>query len=138
MDSDYKCFVALLTYDGENIVCGETWRRVAVSSESLVYSDMGKIRAIRSVLKDGEPHISSAKVTLVDGVPGCGKTKEILSRVNFDEDLVLVPGKQAAEMIRRRANSSGLVVATKENVRTVDSFLMNYGRGPCQYKSLGA
>ena len=39
---DYKCFVALLTYDGENIVCGETWRRVAVSSESLVYSDMGK------------------------------------------------------------------------------------------------
>jgi len=136
MDSDYKCFVALLTYDGENIVCGETWRRVAVSSESLVYSDMGKIRAIRSVLKDGEPHISSAKVTLVDGVPGCGKTKEILSRVNFDEDLVLVPGKQAAEMIRRRANSSGLIVATKENVRTVDSFLMNYGRGPCQYKRL--
>ena len=34
MDSDYKCFVALLTYDGENIVCGETWRRVAVSSVS--------------------------------------------------------------------------------------------------------
>ena len=30
---------------------------------------MGKIRAIRSVLKDGEPHISSAKVTLVDVVP---------------------------------------------------------------------
>ena len=84
--------------------------------------------------QDGEPHISSAKVTLVDGVPGCGKTKEILSRVNFDEDLVLVPGKQAAEMIRRRANSSGLIVATKENVRTLDSFLMNYGRGPCQYK----
>ena len=57
-------------------------------------------------------------------------------RVNFDEDLVLVPGKQAAEMIRRRANSSGLIVATKENVMTVDSFLMNYGRGPCQYKRL--
>ena len=36
------------------------------------------------------------------------KTKEILSRVNFDEDLILVPGKQAAEMIRRRANSPGL------------------------------
>ena len=27
-------------------------------------------------------------------------------------------------------------MATKENVRTVDSFLMNYGRGPCQYKRL--
>ena len=50
--------------------------------------------------------------------------------------MVLVPGKQAAEMIRRRANSSGLIVATEENVRTVDSFLMNYGRGPCQYKRL--
>ncbi len=136
MDSNYKCFVALLTYDGDNIVCGETWRRVAVSSESMVYSDMGKIRAIRSVLRDGEPLISSARVTLVDGVPGCGKTKEILARVNLDEDLILVPGKQAAEMIRRRANSSGLIVATKDNVKTVDSFLMNYGRGHCQYKRL--
>ena len=35
------------------------------------------------------------------------------SRVNFEEDLILVPGRQAAEMIRRRANASGIIVATK-------------------------
>ena len=40
-------------------------------------------------------------------------------------------------MIRRRANASGIIVATKDNVRTVDSFLMNYGKGArCQFKRL--
>ena len=58
-------------------------------------------------------------------------------RVNFEEDLILVPGRQAAEMIRRRANATGIIVATKDNVRTVDSFLMNYGKGArCQFKRL--
>ena len=40
-------------------------------------------------------------------------------------------------MIRRRANASGIIVATKDNERTVDSFLMNYGKGArCQFKRL--
>ena len=37
----------------------------------------------------------------------------------------IVTGKQAAAMIRRRANSSGLIRATMDNVRTVDPFLMH-------------
>ena len=41
------------------------WRRVAVSSESVVYSDMAKLRTLRRLLKNGEPHVSSAKVVLV-------------------------------------------------------------------------
>ena len=132
-----KYHVALLEHDEFGIITCDNWRRVAVSSESVVYSDMAKLRTLRRLLKDGEPHVSSAKVVLVDGVPGCGKTKEILSRVNFEEDLILVPGRQAAEMIRRRANASGIIVATKDNVRTVDSFLMNYGKGArCQFKRL--
>jgi hypothetical protein len=129
--------VALLEYDEQGIVTCDDWRRVAVSSESVVYSDMAKLRTLRRLLRNGEPHVSNAKVVLVDGVPGCGKTKEILSRVNFDEDLILVPGKQAAEMIRRRANSSGIIVATKDNVKTVDSFMMNFGKNTrCQFKRL--
>lgn len=132
-----KYHVALLEYDEQGIVTCDDWRRVAVSSESVVYSDMAKLKTLRRLLRNGEPHVSSAKVVLVDGVPGCGKTKEILSRVNFDEDLILVPGKQAAEMIRRRANSSGIIVATKDNVKTVDSFMMNFGKSTrCQFKKL--
>nr|CCH64045.1 replication protein [Tobacco mosaic virus] len=132
-----KYHVALLEYDEQGVVTCDDWRRVAVSSESVVYSDMAKLRTLRRLLQNGEPHVSSAKVVLVDGVPGCGKTKEILSRVNFDEDLILVPGKQAAEMIRRRANSSGIIVATKDNVKTVDSFMMNFGKSTrCQFKRL--
>ena len=132
-----KYHVALLEYDEQGVVTCDDWRRVAVSSESVVYSDMAKLRTLRRLLRNGEPHVSSAKVVLVDGVPGCGKTKEILSRVNFDEDLILVPGKQAAEMIRRRANSSGIIVATKDNVKTVDSFMMNFGKSThCQFKRL--
>ncbi|AYQ58958.1 126 kDa replicase [Brugmansia latent virus] len=127
-ENNGKMKVVLLEYADGNIVCGSNWRKIAVSTESVVYSDMAKLQTLRGVLKDGEVQVSSAKVVLVDGVPGCGKTKEILQRVNFDEDLVLVPGKEAAEMIRRRANASGIVVATKDNVKTVDSFLMNYGK----------
>nr|QXL43075.1 126 kDa protein [Tomato mottle mosaic virus] len=132
-----KYHVALLEYDESGVITCDDWRRVAVSSESVVYSDMAKLKTLRKLLLDGEPPVSSAKVVLVDGVPGCGKTKQTLSKVNFDEDLILVPGRQAAEMIRRRANSSGVIVATKDNVRTVDSFIMNYGKGGrCQFKRL--
>ncbi|BDB16631.1 126K replicase protein [Scopolia mild mottle virus] len=136
---DGKCCIALLSFDKGMPVCGEDWRRVAVSNESLVYSDMAKLRNLRDLIANGggEPRISSAKVVLVDGVPGCGKTKEILSRVNFDEDLVLVPGREAAEMIRRRANKNGLIIATPGNVRTVDSFLMNFHKtGKREFKNL--
>nr|WIW80096.1 replication-associated protein [Paprika mild mottle virus] len=127
---DGKCFLAILSYDNENPICDADWCKVAVSNESMVYSDMAKLRVLKGSMGDKPPHVSSAKVTLVDGVPGCGKTKEILKRVNFDEDLVLVPGKEAAAMIRKRANQSGNTVANNNNVKTVDSFLMNLGKGP--------
>ncbi|CAL39164.1 replicase [Brugmansia mild mottle virus] len=125
-----KLKLMLLEYSGAEMICEASWRRVAVSTDSMVYSDMKKLQTLRGCLKDGEPHVSSAKVTLVDGVPGCGKTKEILQRVDLETDLILVPGKQAAAMIRKRANAKGLIVATTENVKTVDSFLMNLGKKP--------
>ena len=65
-------------------------------------------------------------ITLVDGVPGCGKTAEIIARVNWKTDLVLTPGREAAAMIRRRACAlHKSPVATSDNVRTFDSFVMN-------------
>ena len=91
----------LLNWDEGKPVCDETWFRLAVSSDSLVYSDMGKLKTLTACCRDGEPPEPTAKVVLVDGVPGCGKTKEILEKVNFSEDLVLVPGKEASKMIIR-------------------------------------
>nr|WOL52754.1 replication-associated protein [Capsicum mild mottle virus] len=126
---DGNCFLALLSYDQENPICDADWCKVAVSNESMVYSDMAKLRVLRRSIGNALPAVSSARVVLVDGVPGCGKTKEILRRADFSKDLVLVPGKEAAAMIRKRANQSGRVVATNDNVKTVDSFLMNYGKG---------
>nr|UOS85823.1 replicase [Youcai mosaic virus] len=124
-DANHKLVIVLLNWDEEKPVCDETWFRLAVSSDSLVYSDMGKLKTLTSCCRDGEPPEPTAKVVLVDGVPGCGKTKEILEKVNFSEDLVLVPGKEASKMIIRRANQAGIVRADKDNVRTVDSFLMH-------------
>nr|WNS52796.1 126 kDa replicase [Tomato brown rugose fruit virus] len=129
--------VAFLEYDEHGGETCNSGKRGAGSSESMVYSDMANLKTLRRLLRDGGPHVSSAKVVLVDGVPGCGKTKEILSKLNFEEDLILVRGKQAAEMIKRRANASGIIQATRDNVRTVDSFIMNYGKGTrCQFKRL--
>lgn len=124
-DANHKLVIVLLNWDEGKPVCDETWFRLAVSSDSLVYSDMGKLKTLTSCCRDGEPPEPTAKVVLVDGVPGCGKTKEILEKVNFSEDLVLVPGKEASKMIIRRANQAGIVRADKDNVRTVDSFLMH-------------
>ncbi|QOC69615.1 RNA replicase component [Hoya necrotic spot virus] len=122
---DRRFFVARLKWAADKIVCEQTWLKVAVCTDTLIYSDFGKLRTLKASLRDGEPVPSNAKVTLVDGVPGCGKTKEILERCDFTKDLILVAGKEASKMIRRRANASGANLATKENVRTVDSFLMN-------------
>ena len=59
-------------------------------------------------------------------MPGCGKTAEIIARVNWKTDLVLTPGREAAAMIRRRACAlHKSPVATSDNVRTFDSFVMN-------------
>nr|AAP79444.1 RNA replicase componenet [Youcai mosaic virus] len=124
-DANHKLVIVLLNWDEGKPVCDETWFRLAVSSDSLVYSDMGKLKTLTACCRDGEPPEPTAKVVLVDGVPGCGKTKEILEKVNFSEDLVLVPGKEASKMIIRRANQAGVTRADKDNVRTVDSFLMH-------------
>ncbi|QYW08487.1 MAG: putative 126 kDa protein [Yunnan virgavirus 3] len=124
-----KMFTVFLQYDKDSdvMICDPEWKRVAVSTDTLVYSDMAKLKCLRNFVGTELPTPGDGKVVLVDGVPGCGKTKEILEKVDFENDLVLVPGREAAEMIRRRANKSGREpMATKENVRTVDSFLMNF------------
>ncbi len=81
-DANHKLVIVLLNWDDGKPVCDETWFRVAVSSDSLIYSDMGKLKTLTSCSPNGEPPEPNAKVILVDGVPGCGKTKEIIEKVS--------------------------------------------------------
>ncbi|BAF37645.1 130 kDa replicase [Cucumber mottle virus] len=115
--------VVLLQYDDDGLpVVEKNWVRFAVSSDTKIFS---VIRSLEVLSKEPVKDVT-AEVTLVDGVPGCGKTAEIVSKVNWQTDLVLTPGKEAAAMIRRRANSKfRKPVATHDNVRTFDSFIMN-------------
>ena len=48
-------FTALLSYEGDRIVAESDWRRVAVSSDTMVYSDIAKLQNLRKTMRDGEP-----------------------------------------------------------------------------------
>ena len=122
--SDDTTRIIFLSYDesGSPIIDKKNWKRFAVCSETKVYSVIRSLEVLnKEAVVDPGVHI-----TLVDGVPGCGKTAEIIARVNWKTDLVLTPGREAAAMIRRRACAlHKSPVATSDNVRTFDSFVMN-------------
>nr|UOF93192.1 replication-associated protein [Streptocarpus flower break virus]WJP00476.1 replication-associated protein [Streptocarpus flower break virus] len=123
---DRKKRIVLLDWTCDSVpTCQPDWVRLAVSTDTLIYSDLAKLQNLRGSLRDGEPTEPKAKIILVDGVPGCGKTKEILERCDFTKDLILVPGKEASKMIIKRANAGGKNRANQDNVRTVDSFLIH-------------
>nr|WHO41264.1 small replicase [Sunn-hemp mottle virus] len=130
-DVDGNQKTVILTYDEHgNPVLERSYRRLVVSTDTYLFTVVSMLGYLRR-LEQKKP---SAKFTLVDGVPGCGKTQEILSRFNPETDLILVQGREACEMIRRRANDDKPGSATRENVRTFDSFVMN--RKPGSFKNL--
>ena len=118
--------IIMLTYtdDDKPVVEKDNWVRFAVSTDTKLYSTIRSLEVLSA-----EPVVDpTARLVLVDGVPGCGKTAEIIEKVDWKVDLVLTPGKEAASMIRRRANFKfRKPVATNDNVRTFDSFVMRRG-----------
>ena len=64
LDYKGKMFTALLSYEGDRMVTESDWRRVAVSSDTMVYSDIAKLQNLRKTMKDGEPHEPTAKMVL--------------------------------------------------------------------------
>ena len=127
-----KHHIVMLNFDGnDQPICDKEWDLVCVSNDTKLFSTMKILENLQGC-KIQEP---KAKITLVDGVPGCGKTAEILSKADFKRDLIITQGKQAAAMIRKRANANDPTrPANNDNVRTVDSFLMN--PKPFEYKVL--
>nr|ANH10866.1 128 kDa replication protein [Rattail cactus necrosis-associated virus] len=126
---DMSMRIVCVDYVDGKIVPDERWKAVAVSSETKVYSYLKMLHNLRGTLRDGNPPEPQCFTTLFDGVPGCGKTSEILRSCDFSKDLVLTPTREAAQMIRRRANEADKTRrADVHNVRTIDSFIMNPSR----------
>ena len=78
--SDDTTRIIFLSYDesGSPIIDKKNWKRFAVCSETKVYSVIRSLEVLnKEAIVDPGVHI-----TLVDGVPGCGKTAEIIARVN--------------------------------------------------------
>nr|APD13853.1 replication small protein [Plumeria mosaic virus] len=119
-EGDKVVYLSADKEDQKNLLCPKSWKRVAVSAESMLFSAMKIYQRLLNI-EIKEPQ---CKIILVDGVPGCGKSAEIIERCNLKEDLVLCAGRNAAEMLRGRLNKLGKG-ATNANVRTIDSFLMN-------------
>nr|UPI40898.1 replicase [Cactus tobamovirus 1] len=123
---DLSFKVVVLNYNGDIPCCDPTWKSLGVSTDTKVFSYLKMLHNLRMCLRDGTPPEPQCEAVLIDGVPGCGKTSEILRRCDFSKDLVLTPTREAAQMIRRRANEpSKRRVADENNVRTIDSFIMN-------------
>nr|CAY39850.1 putative 145K replicase protein [Beet soil-borne virus] len=65
-------------------------------------------------------------VTLIDGVPGCGKSTHIVKEARLENQYVLTMGREAAAELRERFKTvRGSTDEQLKRVRTVDSFLMN-------------
>nr|BCG11495.1 129 kDa replicase [Sunn-hemp mosaic virus] len=130
-DVDGNQKTVILNYDEHGMpILEKSYVRLVVSTDTYLFTVVSMLGYLRH-LDQKKP---TATITLVDGVPGCGKTQEILSRFDANSDLILVQGREACEMIRRRANDNVPGSATKENVRTFDSFVMN--RKPGKFKTL--
>lgn len=62
----------------------------------------------------------TTKVALIEGVPGCGKTSELVS-IATEGDLILTVTKETKDDIKQRIR----LVGKNNIVRTVDSYLIN-------------
>jgi hypothetical protein len=72
------------------------------------------------VLDEKVPFNTRCTVTLVEGVPGCGKTYDITQRAQ-DSDLILTVGRETKEDIKKRIEALGKDCS----VMTVDSYILN-------------
>ncbi|KOM51404.1 hypothetical protein LR48_Vigan09g006300 [Vigna angularis] len=65
-------------------------------------------------------------ITLIDGVPGCGKSTHIVKEASLNRQYVLTMGKEAALDLKARFKKErNATEAQLKRVRTVDSFFLN-------------
>lgn len=131
MEDSYQC-----VFDGKDIIdiqvqdCDtvEDYARnfkqnsqyLIVDKTTRLINDMRLYHACRALNTD---RISEMKVTLVEGVPGCAKTTQIVEA--FEEgDLVLSATREGAGDIRERIEALKGDTFERNSVATIDSFLL--------------
>nr|APG77626.1 hypothetical protein [Shayang virga-like virus 1] len=120
-------------YVGEKFQAGRMQGYASVTKEMrVVNSDVMYSRVADVDLS--ELSFDHLRITLIEGVPGCGKSTYILNEHKFSdvdcEHVVLTATKETAEDMKRRVSQKyGVSVddpIMKKRYRTCDSFLMHY------------
>nr|QWC36511.1 polyprotein [Bemisia tabaci bromo-like virus 3] len=95
----------------------DTKRKFLIGLPSLIlFQSQKKL----SVLESLDLTSCASSYTLVEGVPGCGKTTELISRSD-SRDLILTVTRSTAEEIRARLPTD----KRSMEVRTLDSYILN-------------
>lgn len=93
---------------------------------TFLMNEMIIMKNLCSFMKKGSQVKNPAKVVLIDGVPGCGKSSHIVKEADLVEHFVLTMGKEAALDLKERFKKERAATAVLlKRVRTVDSFLMH-------------
>nr|ANI85380.1 150 kDa protein [Soil-borne wheat mosaic virus] len=96
-----------------------------LSDLSFMMNELVIYRNLQQVVKKKE-RTKQARITLRDGVPGCGKSTWILNNANPMKDMVLCVGKEATEDLKEKfMKKHKCTESDLKRIRTVDSFLMH-------------
>nr|BAG50442.1 p153 [Chinese wheat mosaic virus] len=96
-----------------------------LSELSFMMNEMIIYRNLQQVMRKRE-RTKQARITLRDGVPGCGKSTWILNNANPTKDMILSVGKEATEDLKEKfMKKHRCVESDLKRIRTVDSFLMH-------------
>lgn len=103
------------------LVCDLTY----LMNEKIILQNLKKTMSANSEKRRIKPPC----VKLVDGVPGCGKSTDILRNANLSKHYVLTMGREAADDLRNRFKSEKKATVEQLHcVRTVDSYLMGHDK----------
>lgn len=102
--------------------------RYEINSEELYVVVNKNTRLLQSgkkleVLAEKPKVNTIGRVTLIEGVPGCGKTTDVMKRAG-NKDVILTVGRETAQDIREKLKEQG----KKTKVYTVDSYILNCRR----------
>lgn len=96
-----------------------------LSDLTFMMNEMIIYRNLQQVMKKKE-RTKQARITLRDGVPGCGKSTWILNNANPVKDMILSMGKEATEDLKDKfMKKHKCAESDLKRIRTVDSFLMH-------------
>ncbi|UHM27628.1 MAG: hypothetical protein FVV1_gp1 [Fushun virga-like virus 1] len=109
-----------------------------VSDDTVLMQDEKLYAGAKKVVENLDAQLPQYNLTLVSGVPGCGKTTEAIKNFTIgdgtvDGDLILFPTRNSCLDFRERVNKKrtqdGKPLLTerqlKDHIKTVDSFVIN-------------